>query len=106
MSASQTFLEDLMQFFADRCGGMAVMILAGSGKVLLYVHRYRRGVLNLTCSRSQGTCDVAGKPKILYGDIESERAVLEVLAGRINTQACLVTGKSNVAILKAVTEQL
>lgn len=35
MLASQAFLEELMQFFADRCGGMAVMILAGAGKVMV-----------------------------------------------------------------------
>ncbi|VDC00469.1 unnamed protein product [Peniophora sp. CBMAI 1063] len=75
MSASQLFLEDLMQFFAERCGGMAVMILAGAGNVLL----------------SQGTCDVAGMPKVLYGDIAGERKLLEGLAGRIHTQACLVS---------------
>lgn len=37
MLASRAFLEDLMQFFADRCGGIAVMILAGSGKSMVYV---------------------------------------------------------------------
>lgn len=36
--SSQTFLQDMMQFFADRCGGMAVMILAGAGEVSLYVY--------------------------------------------------------------------
>lgn len=35
---AQAFLEDLMQFFADRCGGMAVMMLAGAGEVVVYVN--------------------------------------------------------------------
>ncbi|VDC05318.1 unnamed protein product [Peniophora sp. CBMAI 1063] len=75
MEASKSFLEDLMQFFAERSGGMAVMVLAGAGKVLL----------------SQGTCDVAGIPKVLYGDIADEKPLLLGLAGRIHTQACLVS---------------
>ncbi|VDB87022.1 unnamed protein product [Peniophora sp. CBMAI 1063] len=80
MVTAQPFLEELMQFFADRCGGMAVMILAGSGNVVL----------------SQGTCDIAGKPKILYGDIEGERPLLRGLAQRVHTQACLVSGKPRI----------
>ncbi|VDC04984.1 unnamed protein product [Peniophora sp. CBMAI 1063] len=75
METSQSFLEDLMQFFADRCGGMAVMVVAGSGNVVI----------------SQGTCDIVGKPKLLYTDIEGEKPLLEGLAGRIHQQACLVT---------------
>ncbi|VDC00084.1 unnamed protein product [Peniophora sp. CBMAI 1063] len=73
--ASQAFLEDLMHFFAERCGGMAVMILSGGGKV----------------SVSQGTCDVPGKPKMLYSDLPVEKVLLEGIAKRIHTQACLVT---------------
>lgn len=42
MQASRAFLGDLLQFFADRCGGMAVLVLAGAGEVLVYVHAMRR----------------------------------------------------------------
>ncbi|VDB99026.1 unnamed protein product [Peniophora sp. CBMAI 1063] len=75
MSASKDFLEDLMEFFADHCGGMAVMILAGAGKVMV----------------SEGVCNIAGKPKVKYSELGEERHVIHAVSERIHTQACLVT---------------
>ncbi|VDB88612.1 unnamed protein product [Peniophora sp. CBMAI 1063] len=75
MSASKDFLEDLMEFFAEHCGGMAVMILAGAGKVMV----------------SEGVCDISGKPKVKYSEIRDEEVVLHAVSERIHAQACLVT---------------
>lgn len=44
-------------------------------------------------SRSQATCDIPGKPKVIYTDIEGEQEFLEELAARMHTQARLVSGK-------------
>ncbi|VDC03026.1 unnamed protein product [Peniophora sp. CBMAI 1063] len=58
MQECQSFLSDLMGFFAES---------------------------------AEGTCEVAGRPRLLYSDIKEEKELLEGIATRIYDQACLIS---------------
>ncbi|VDC02876.1 unnamed protein product [Peniophora sp. CBMAI 1063] len=54
MRASQSFLSDLMHFFANRASGVAIMFLSGPDGASLI---------------SEGVCNVPERPKLLYTEV-------------------------------------
>ncbi|KZV65002.1 hypothetical protein PENSPDRAFT_668675 [Peniophora sp. CONT] len=74
MEGSEEFLRAMMQFFANRVSGIAVMFLAGPQEVSL----------------SEAVCEIPGKPKVLYSQISNEETTLRLMGGRILTQSQLL----------------
>ncbi|KZV61396.1 hypothetical protein PENSPDRAFT_298775 [Peniophora sp. CONT] len=74
MEGSEEFLRAMMQFFANRVSGIAVMFLAGPNEVSL----------------SEAVCETPGRPKVLYSQIAEEETTLRLMGGRILSQSQLL----------------
>ncbi|VDB98552.1 unnamed protein product [Peniophora sp. CBMAI 1063] len=74
MQGSEEFLRAMMQFFANRASGYAVMFLVGPDEVSL----------------SEAVCDIPGQPKVLYSQVAEEETTLRLIGGRILTQSRLI----------------
>ncbi|VDB96468.1 unnamed protein product [Peniophora sp. CBMAI 1063] len=73
MEASQTFLSDLMHFFASRASGIAVMFLSGpNGASLMWVLALSHCTLRSYTISSEGVCNVPERPKLLYTEVNPD----------------------------------